>query len=32
MEKDIASNDPNVAKKMHADYVVEDAGCPRPGY
>jgi arylsulfatase A-like enzyme len=32
MDKDIASANPDVAKKMFTDYVVEDAGGPLPSY
>jgi hypothetical protein len=32
MDKDIASANPDVAKKMYTDYVVEDAGGPLPSY
>jgi hypothetical protein len=32
MDKDIASANPGVAKKMFTDYVVEDAGGPLPSY
>ena len=32
MDKDVASANPGVAKKMFTDYVVEDAGGPLPSY
>ena len=32
MNRDIASKNPDVAKKMYTDYVVEDAGGPLPSY
>nr|MBA2512670.1 sulfatase [Rubrobacteraceae bacterium] len=32
MNKDVASANPGVAKKMFTDYVVKDAGGPLPSY